>query len=176
MVNVISVEKLKVNNYVGYTSWPHSLFDGETLQTFVIADLTRGILTIDMKNLLVKPNINAARTAIMNLIINYNEAKDQEITLELAHRRLGHILMPQIKRLLNDKSIGMKLSSQDMHICDDCKRGQMRAKSFSEQPILVRSLRPFDLVHTDLLEGFMRALGEQYKWLLIIIDDYTRFA
>jgi hypothetical protein len=52
----------------------------------------------------------------------------------------------------------------------------MRAKSFPEQPILVRSLRFFDLVHTDLLEGLMRALGEQYKWLMIIIDNYTRFA
>jgi hypothetical protein len=50
MVNVISVEKLKVNNYVDYTLWPHSLFDGEILQTFVIAELTRGIPTIDMKN------------------------------------------------------------------------------------------------------------------------------
>jgi hypothetical protein len=110
MVNVILVEKLKIDNYVGYTSWLHSLFDGETLQTFVIAELTRGILTIDM-NYLVKPNINAARTAIMNPIINYNEAKDQEIILELAHRRLSHISMPQVKRLLNGKSIGIKLSS-----------------------------------------------------------------
>jgi hypothetical protein len=75
MVNVISVEKLKVNNYVGYTSWPYSLFDGEILQTFVIAELTRGIPTIDM-NYLVKPNINIAQTAIMNPTINYNEAKD----------------------------------------------------------------------------------------------------
>jgi hypothetical protein len=76
MINVISVEKLKVDNYVSYTSWLYSLFDGETLQTFVIAELTRGIPTIDMKNQLVKPNINAAQTAIMNPIINYNEAKD----------------------------------------------------------------------------------------------------
>jgi hypothetical protein len=112
----------------------------------------------------------------MNLTINYNEVKDQEITLELAHRRLGHISMPQVKRLLNGKSLGIKLSSQDMHICDNYKRGQMRAKSFPEQPTLVRSLRFFDLMHTDLLEGLMRALGEQYKWLMIIIDDYTRFA
>jgi hypothetical protein len=110
MVNVISVEKLKIDNYIGYTLWPHSLFDGETLQTFVIAELTRDILTIDM-NHLVKSNINAARTAIMNLTINYNEAKDQKITFKLAHRRLGHISIPQIKRLLNGKSLSMKLSS-----------------------------------------------------------------
>jgi hypothetical protein len=63
MVNVISVKKLKINNYIGYTSWLHSLFDGETLQTFVIAKLTRGIPTIDM-NHLVKLNINAARITI----------------------------------------------------------------------------------------------------------------
>jgi hypothetical protein len=50
MINVISVEKLKINNYVGYISWLHSLFDGEILQTFVIAELTRGIPIIDMKN------------------------------------------------------------------------------------------------------------------------------
>ena len=87
------MEKLKVNNYVNYISWPYSLFDKETLQTFVLADSTRDIPTIDMDHL-VKPNINAARTAIMNPTINYNEAKDQEITLKLAYRRLGHILMP----------------------------------------------------------------------------------
>jgi hypothetical protein len=75
MVNVISVEKLKINNYVGYISWLYSLFDGETLQTFVIAESTRGIPIIDM-NHLVKLNINAARIAIINPIINYNEAKD----------------------------------------------------------------------------------------------------
>jgi hypothetical protein len=52
----------------------------------------------------------------------------------------------------------------------------MRVKSFPEQPTLVRNLRFFDLVHTDLLEGLMRALDEQYKWLMIIINDFTRFA
>jgi hypothetical protein len=93
MINVISIEKLKVDNYVNYISWPHSLFDEETLQTFVIAESTRGILTIDM-NHLVKPNINIARITIMNPTINYNETKNQEITLKLAHRRLGHISMP----------------------------------------------------------------------------------
>jgi hypothetical protein len=31
MINVISVEKLKIDNYVSYISWLHSLFDGETL-------------------------------------------------------------------------------------------------------------------------------------------------
>jgi ATP sulfurylase len=93
MINVISVEKLKVNNYINYTSWPHSLFNKETLQTFVIADSTRDIPTIDM-NHLVKLNINTARTAIINPTINYNEAKDQEITLKLAYYRLDHILMP----------------------------------------------------------------------------------
>jgi GAG-pre-integrase domain len=78
--------------------------------------------TIDM-NHLIKPNINTARTAIMNLTINYNKIKNQEITLELAHRRLGHILMPQVKRLLNDKLLDMTFSSQDMYTCDNCKRG-----------------------------------------------------
>jgi hypothetical protein len=75
MVNVISVKKLKVDNYVNYILWLYNLFDGEILQTFVITESTRGILIIDM-NHLVKPNINAARTAIMNPTINYNEVKD----------------------------------------------------------------------------------------------------
>jgi hypothetical protein len=127
-------------------------------------------------NNLILPNDAAAIDAVMKPTINYNEAKDQKISLELAHRRLGHISMPQVKRLLDGKSLGMTLSSHDMHTCDDCKRGQMKAKPFPKQPTLVRSLRPFDLVHTDLLEGPERALGEQYKWLLIIIDDYTRFS
>jgi hypothetical protein len=51
----------------------------------------------------------------------------------------------------------------------------MRVKLFPEQSTLVRSLRSFNLVYTDLLEDFIRVLGEQYKWLLIIVDDYTRY-
>jgi hypothetical protein len=52
----------------------------------------------------------------------------------------------------------------------------MCAKPFSKQPTLVRSLRPFNLMHTNLFESLIRALDEQYKWLIIIINDYTRFA
>jgi hypothetical protein len=141
----------------------------------VIADSAHGIPTIDINNL-VNTNTDVLHEAITHPTINYYEAKDQEITLELAHSRLGHISMAQVKRLLNGKSSGMTLSSQDMHICDDCKRGQMRAKPFPDQSTLVRSQRPFDLVHTDLLEGPECALGEQHRWLLIIVDDYTRYS
>jgi hypothetical protein len=43
----------------------------------------------------------------------------------------------------------------------------MRAKPFSKQPTLVRSLRPFNLMHTNLFESLIRALDELLYYLAL---------
>ena len=54
--------------------------------------------------------------------------------------------------------------------------GQSKAKPHpKKQRTLKRSTRPFELIHVDLLVGTTRSLGESIKYLLIIVDDYSRY-
>ena len=60
---------------------------------------------------------------------------------------------------------------------DKCMIGQMKAKLFPlQQPTNRRSKRPFEMIHMDLLTTLESALDGYYKYLLVIVDDYTWYA
>ena len=109
----------------------------------------------------------------------YGETEVKPISLELAHRRLGHISPQAIWKLANGRATGLKLKGKEKglrHPCDACKMGQSKAKPHpKKQRTLKRSTRPFELIHVDLLVGTTRSLGESIKYLLIIVDDYSRY-
>src|SRR6266516_6341213 len=44
------------------------------------------------------------------------------------------------------------------------------------QPPLRKGTKPFEMIHMDLLQGPEAALDGHYKYLLVIIDDYTRYS
>ena len=63
--------------------------------------------------------------------------------------------------------------------CDECMAGQMKAKPFPlKQPPNRKGTRPFEMIYMDLLEApkGQPALDGHYHWLLVIIDDYTRYS
>jgi hypothetical protein len=61
--------------------------------------------------------------------------------------------------------------------CDECMAGQMKAKPFPlRQPPNRRGSKPFEMIHIDLLKGPEAALDGHYEYLLVIIDDYTRYS
>ena len=110
------------------------------------------------------------------------DAANREISLDLAHRRLGHISKPLVKKLIQ-ASTGIKLKGMDAHAganerCDECMAGQMKAKPFPlRQPPDRKGTRPFKIIYMDLLEAPKDhpALDGHYRWLLVIVDDYTRY-
>ena len=44
------------------------------------------------------------------------------------------------------------------------------------QPPKRKGTKPFEMIHIDLLTGPEEALDSHYKYLLVIIDDYTRYS
>jgi hypothetical protein len=52
----------------------------------------------------------------------------------------------------------------------------MKAKSFPlRQPFKRRVIRLFKIIYIDLLSGPKEALDSHFKYLLVIIDNYTRY-
>jgi hypothetical protein len=174
-LNILSAERLKKDNCIGYSNWiPHHLFDGTTGRTIVEADASSGL-----------PIISVGQTGELNhfeaLDLYYIDAANRLISLDLAHRRLGHISKKLVKKLIQG-STGITLKGMDAHIdaderCNECMAGQMKAKPFPlRQPPKRKGIKPFEMIHMDLLEGPEAALDGHYKYLLVIIDDYTRYS
>jgi hypothetical protein len=104
-INAIFTQCLVQDNGVGYTSWPHRLFNINTSATIIKADSSSGLPITDL-NRKIDPNIQ----------LLYYKAKSQRISLELAYRRLGHISSDQIRRLINGKTHNIELKSNSLHI------------------------------------------------------------
>jgi hypothetical protein len=164
-INAISTQYLVQDNGVGYISWPHRLFNIDTTAIIIKADSSSGLSIINLNR-----KINS------NTQLHYYKAKPQRISLELAHRRLGHISSDQVRRLVNGKSHGIELKSNSLaYKCDDCMKGQMKLRPFPNQSTLVRSRRPFEFLYINLLQGPCETLSSHFNYLFVIVDDLTRF-
>ena len=116
------------------------------------------------------------------LDLYYLDAANRQISLDLAHRRLGHISKKLVKKLVKGMSTGINLKGMDAHEhtnerCDECIAGQMKAKPFPlRQPPKRKATRPFEIIYIDLLTRPEDVLDGHYKYLLVIVDDYTRYS
>jgi hypothetical protein len=156
-VNIISLEQLKTRNYVGYTHWFFNrLFDGDTEETIVEADLSSGLPVISSITTPID-HINAVR-------LYWAEIKGRPITLNLAHRRFGHISKERVKILAGGGASGLLLkpekATEHKEFCDDCMAGQAHAMHFLNRPnrILVRAERLYEMVYIDLFEALTPVL------------------
>ena len=187
-LNILSTERLKRDNCIGYSNWiPHHLFDGVTGKTIAEADGSSGlpILTLRSSGELSQRELSQGELDHFEALdLYYIDTANREISLDLAYRRLGHIGKNLVKKLVRGMSTGMNLKGIDAHEvgdankrCDECMMGQMKAKPFPlRQPTRRKATRPFEMIHMDLLTGPENALDGQFKYLLVIVDDYTRYS
>ncbi|KFD60150.1 hypothetical protein M514_27678 [Trichuris suis] len=91
------------------------------------------------------------------------------------HRRLGHRDLSGIKRLLSEglaTGIDVKMCGKSV-ICESCVKGKITQKRF--QKGMRRSVRPLDLVHSDLCGPMPTITPSGNRYMLTLIDDYSRF-
>nr|GEZ09544.1 retrovirus-related Pol polyprotein from transposon TNT 1-94 [Tanacetum cinerariifolium] len=94
----------------------------------------------------------------------------------LWHRRLSHLNFDTINLLSkNDIMVGLpKLKFVKDHLCSSCELGKAKRKSFHTK-ITPSSKRRLQLLHMDL-PGPMRVASINGKrYVLVIVDDYTRY-
>ncbi|GJX57059.1 integrase, catalytic region, zinc finger, CCHC-type containing protein [Tanacetum coccineum] len=94
----------------------------------------------------------------------------------LWHRRLAHINFSTINDLTkHDLVDGLpKFKYSKDHLCSACERG--KSKKSSHPPKLVPSTHSkLELLHMDLYGPMRVATINEKKYILVIVDDYSRF-
>jgi len=95
----------------------------------------------------------------------------------LWHKRLGHASLSLLNKLVS-KDLVVDLPSikyNDGKVCDACARGKHVRNSFKLKNC-VSTTRPLEMLHVDLC-GPMRIMSRGgKKYVLVVVDDYSRFA
>lgn len=92
------------------------------------------------------------------------------------HRRVGHRDPDVLKKMDADDLVSrFKLSDCGVRMtCECCLKGKLSRKPFV--PVVERkSKRPLDLVHTDLCGPMETFTPSGNRYLMTLIDDYSRF-
>jgi hypothetical protein len=164
--NVISTERIKKDKALSYRNHdPHGLFDIRTNQLIEAITVKSGLPTIGGEALISKFGIG----------LHYAEARPKGITMDLAHRRLGHFGETYIRQLANGLATGLTLTTKRLaKKCAHCMMGQAKTLPFPDNITLTRSTRPFETIHMDLLEAPVSALGTGFNYLWCVTDDWSR--
>jgi hypothetical protein len=174
--NLLSTECLRRENFIGYNSIPNTLYSGEDNSVIATADSSSGIPIIN-----TNPSCPDTIGLPEGSSVFYHEVTTRPISLELAHRRLGHIGEARVKALAYGQAKGLKLlpNTTGFHTkkCDHCNAGKLRVLPHPRtQQTLRRSSRPMEMLHLDLMHGPCAALDTGFQYLFVIVDDYTRMA
>jgi hypothetical protein len=173
-LNILSTERLKRNNYIRYSNWIlYHLFDRATGKTIVEADRLSGLLVISV-------NQSGELYYFEALDLYYIDIVNRQISLDLAYYRLGYISKALAKKVV-EISTSINLKGIDAYKyanerCDKYMAGQIKAKPFPlRQPPKRRVIRLFEIIYIDLLTGPEEVLDGYFKYLLVIVNDYSRY-
>ncbi|GKE47538.1 retrovirus-related pol polyprotein from transposon TNT 1-94 [Tanacetum coccineum] len=94
----------------------------------------------------------------------------------LWHRRLSHLNFGTINHLTKQDLINgfLKFTYEKYHLCSACEQG--KSKKASLQPKLVHSIHSkLELIHMDLCGPLRVESINGKKYILVIVDDYSRY-
>jgi hypothetical protein len=93
----------------------------------------------------------------------------------ICHERFGHLNFIYMKKLGKQ---GMVDGLPDIHfskeICEGCVLGKHPQDKFDKGKTQKDSF-PLDLIHSDLMGPFMHPLISKARYVLIFVDDFSRF-
>jgi transposase InsO family protein len=153
--NLISVSRLVPFEY-SFT------FSGSSFSLFYKSDCVGNGTLSDVFTVNATYDSMHVHTGIKRCVINEDSSK-------LWHRRLGHISIERIKRLVNEGVLNT-LDFTDFETCVDCIKGKQTNKSKKGAN---RSSDILEIIHTDICSLDMDSHGQKY--FISFIDDYSRY-
>ena len=77
-------------------------------------------------------------------------AASASISLQLAHERLGHMNIAQVKRAVGSDAVtGQRIAGGDLVSCITCNKTKQTRGSFP--PSTSRATRPLEIIHMDII-------------------------
>ena len=158
--NLISVSRLVPFGYsFHFSETSFSLiYKSECLGNGILSD---GLYCIFLQNDTAHNSLHV-QTGIKRCVV-------KEDSSTLWHRRLGHISIDRIKRLVNDGVLST-LDFTDFETCVDCIKGKQTNKS---KRGATRSSTILEIIHTDICSLDMDSHGQKY--FISFIDDFSRY-
>jgi transposase InsO family protein len=158
--NLISVSRLVPFGYsFNFSEIYFSLFyKSDCVGNGILSD---GLYCINLQNNVIYDSMHV-NTGTKRCVINDDSSK-------LWHRRLGHISIERIKRLVNEGVLNT-LDFTDFETCVDCIKGKQTNKSKKGAN---RSSDILEIIHTDICSPDMDSHGQRY--FISFIDDYSRY-
>ncbi|KAJ4805895.1 Pol [Rhynchospora pubera] len=94
----------------------------------------------------------------------------------LWHRRLGHVSLDSIKKLVKLKLVrGLPSHKLDLNgLCEACMKGKQTKSSFKTKEIISTS-QPLQLLHMDLFGPINVLSISKKRYVFVVVDDYSRF-
>ncbi|RVW72857.1 Retrovirus-related Pol polyprotein from transposon TNT 1-94 [Vitis vinifera] len=158
--NLISVSRLVPFGYsFHFSETSFSLiYKSECVGNGILSD---GLYCIFLQNDTTHNSLHV-QTSIKRCVV-------KEDSSTLWHRRLGHISIDRIKRLVNDGVLST-LDFTDFETCVDCIKGKQTNKS---KRGATRSSTILEIIHTDICSLDMDSHGQKY--FISFIDDFSRY-
>ncbi|RVW65982.1 Retrovirus-related Pol polyprotein from transposon TNT 1-94 [Vitis vinifera] len=158
--NLISVSRLVPFGYsFHFSETSFSLiYKSECVGNGILSD---GLYCIFLKNDTAHNSLHV-QTGIKRCVV-------KEDSSTLWHRRLGHISIDRIKRLVND-GVLRTLDFTNFETCVDCIKGKQTNKS---KRGATRSSTILEIIHTDICSLDMDSHGQKY--FISFIDDFSRY-
>ena len=91
------------------------------------------------------------------------------------HARLGHQHFDGLRKMARGHLVhGLPHTEHADELCDACLAGKQRHLPFPEKA-RYRTQKPLELVHGDLCGSITPATPGGRRYILLLVDDYSRF-
>jgi len=92
------------------------------------------------------------------------------VNMNLWHCRMGHLSDERLNVLTNQNPY---ITIEKYFLCDSCHQAKQRKLSFTLSD--TRSVKAFQLLHTDIWGPCFNTAMHGHRFFLTIIDGYSRF-
>ena len=119
------------------------------------------------RNRLYKVDLKVESTKCLQLVALSNSTK--------WHTRLGHINLETIKSMVTKELVvGIPSVPKEKEICASCLLGKQARQAFPKAT-RYRASQILELIHVDLCGPISPPTTAQRRYILVLIDDYSRF-
>ncbi|KAG6509746.1 hypothetical protein ZIOFF_027751 [Zingiber officinale] len=129
----------------------------------------------------IKADVVHTGTRVKDLFVlstsnSYIEKMRSNDTSSLWHARLGHINMTKMRAIIQKKLVeglpdSMKIDNEG--VCEGCQFGKSHRLPF--QNSTSRCMTPLERIHSDLMGPTKTTSYSEGNYMLLFVDDYSRF-